>query len=58
MTFRFCFPLIGGLMVLGIIWNGYKYHGNPIFADYNIYFWILSVLMFILAYWFYREENG
>jgi len=57
MKLNFAYLIIGGLMSLGIIWKEYKYYGNPIFASYNLTFWILAILMFIGAYLPYKYEN-
>jgi len=50
--------LVGGeLSTLGIIWNGYRYNENPLFASYNFVFWVLAIGMFIGAYFVYNYEN-
>lgn len=38
MKWNFVYPLIAMFIVLGIIYKGYKYNGNPIFANYNLTF--------------------
>ncbi len=50
--------IVAGFIVLGIIWKGYKYNGNPIFASYNLTWWILAVIMFVGAYFLYKHENA
>ncbi len=57
MKWNFLWLVGAGLYTLGIIWKGYKYNRNPIFASYNVWFWILSIAMFIGAYLLYRYEN-
>ncbi len=58
MKLNFLWLVAGGLYTLGIIWKGYKYNGNPIFANYNVWFWILANVMFIGAYFLYKYENN
>ena len=57
MKFNFLWLVAGGFLILGIIWKGYKYNGNPIFANYNFIFWVLAIAMFIAACFVYRREN-
>lgn len=57
MKWNFLWLILGGILDLRIIWIGYKYNGNPIFASYNLTWWIIAIILFVFAYVVYRYEN-
>lgn len=54
---EFCLSFNCNVYSFRFIYKGYKYNGNPIFANYNFAFWILAIIFLILTYITYRREN-
>ncbi len=57
MKWKFLIPIAFAIFVpVRILLMGHKYHGNPIFADYNFVYWALIVISIIASRIIYYKE--